>query len=127
MAPAHQRLGAEQSIRAEGQLGLVEHLQLALVQRLVQLRLEQQALVAAALQAVAVELRGVAAELLGVAHGHARLAEQSGRIAGAGQQADAQRGTDHQFVAAGLQALAQFGEQPARHGLELLGRQLAVE
>ncbi len=67
---------------ASARLGLVEDFQLAALQRLVQLRFEQQALAGAAAQALAEELQAVAAQLLGALHGHVRLADQRGGVAG---------------------------------------------
>ena len=49
MAPAHQRLGGMQAVVGQAQLGLVEHLQLALFDALAQLVFQLQALQGAGL------------------------------------------------------------------------------
>ena len=90
MQPAHQRLSRVQTAGRQTQLGLVEHLQLILVERLAQLIFQLQTLQRAGLQVLGIELKIIAAQMFGMLHGHVRLTDQrrdlSGRV---WQQADA--------------------------------------
>ncbi|MNQ56810.1 hypothetical protein D3C85_709450 [compost metagenome] len=114
MAPAHQRLGGIQAVVGQAQLGLVEDFQLAFLDRLAQLGLQLQALQCASLEVVGEELEAIAAQVLGVLHGHVRLADQRGDVAGVvRQQADAERAADYQLVAADGHGHAQLAEQAA--------------
>ena len=113
MTPAHPRLGSVELVVGEVQRGLVEHLQLAFVDGLAQLVLQLQTLQGAGLQVVGEKLEGVATQVLGMLHGHVGLADQCADLAGVvRQQADPQRGADHQFVPADGHRHAQLGQQP---------------
>ena len=72
--------GGVQAAGSQAQLGLIEHIELALGNGLAQLVLQLQALQGAGAQALGVELEVVAAHMLGVLHGHVGLADQQVQV-----------------------------------------------